>query len=273
MNVLIDQIKDLIKNNKFEHFYLFENVLRTYSENFEINAKWIKGNEHSWIIGFCSNNNYNIYGLNYSQEILEEAIKDLDFKLLPNKLCFSGNKEIITSIFNANPNVQYTVYKDRYFYETDLKNFKPFELENILIRYAENKDLEILTEFNCNFFEEEYKGDNNQDFNEMKFQMQFLIASKKFIVGEKDGRIIGFCSRMDTNFKNEMIGTVYIDTPFRNQKAGKFLLSKMTSEILQKNQKCWLMTDVENIYSNKLVEELGYRKIFEYTSGEITNHK
>jgi predicted GNAT family acetyltransferase len=269
MEKIITQIENLIKEHKFEHFYLYENVLRANEENIEVNAKWLIGDDSSWIMGFCANNNYNIYGINYSKELLDSVVNKINFKELPNKICFSGNKEIILEILTKNPSVGYTVYKDRNFYETNSTDFNEHITENILIRDAEINDLNIVSEFNCDFFEEEYDGNNNKEINEIKFQMQIIINDKKIIVGQDVDELVGFCTRMNTKFDNEMIGTVFVEKKIRNKGFGKVLLSEMTKNILENNKKCWLMTDVKNVSSNKIVEGLGYKKIFEYTSGEI----
>jgi len=264
----VHEIQYLIRNNRFEHYYLYENVLNAYYNELGINAKWKIGEPESWILGFCSNNNYNIYGLNFSKELLEEVNNNMDFDVLPNNLCFSGNKEIIDFLFKKRPDLNYEIYKERYFYEITSKEFSPKVVSsNIKIRKANTDDLEILAKYNCLFFEEEYDGQNNKEFEQMKTDMETQINDGQYLVAEINNSIAGFCSHFETKFDNEMIGTVFVHKDYRSQKIGFFLIQEMTKLVLSKNKKCWLMTDIESDESNKIMEKIGYRKIYEYTSG------
>lgn len=266
----IHEIQYLIRNNRFEHYYLFENVLRAFQNELDINAKWKIGSNEGWILGFCANNNYNIYGLNFSIELLEEVEKTFDFSELPNKICFSGNKEIIEYLFNGKPNIEYKIYKNRYIYEITKSEFKPKKTEKaIIIRNAILDDTEIIAKYNCNFFVEEYNGQNNKDFEQMKIAIAEQIKKGQYIVAEKNNQVLGFCSHFETKFENDMIGTVYVETEFRNDSIGRILLNEMTKIVLSKTPKSYLTTDMKNEASNKIVTELGYRKIYEYTSGEM----
>lgn len=266
----IHEIQYLIRNNKFEHYYLFENVLRAFQNELNINAKWKIGSNESWILGFCANSNYNIYGLNFSIELLEGVKKTFDFNELPNRICFSGNKEIIEYLFSGKSNIEYKIYKNRYIYEIAKSEFKPKEIEkDIIIRNATLDDTEILAKYNCKFFEEEYNGQNNKDLELMKIAIKEQIKQFQYIVAEKNNQILGFCSHFETKLENDMIGTVYVEVEFRNDSIGRILLNEMTKIVLSKNQKSYLTTDMKNEASNKIVTDLGYQKIYEYTSGEM----
>lgn len=266
----IHEIQYLIRNNRFEHYYLFENVLRAFKYDLDINAKWKIGSNEVWILGFCANNNYNIYGLNFSIELMEEVVKTFDFSELPDKICFSGNKEIIEYLFKRKADVDYRVYKNRFIYEITQSEFTPKQIDkSINIRSANLNDTEILARYNCKFFEEEYSGQNNKDFELMKIAITEQINEGQYIVAEKGNKVLGFCSHFSTKFENDMIGTVYVEEEFRNDSIGKILLNEMTKIVLLKNNKCYLTTDMKSIASNKIVTELGYRKIYEYTSGEM----
>jgi len=121
----VHEIQYLIRNNRFEHYYLYENVLNAYYNELGINAKWKIGEPESWILGFCSNNNYNIYGLNFSKELLEEVNNNMDFDVLPNNLCFSGNKEIIDFLFKKRPDLIMRFIRKGIFMKLQVKSFHP----------------------------------------------------------------------------------------------------------------------------------------------------
>ncbi len=268
---ILTEINELVGENKFQHYYLFHSIQRTLRENNEINSKWLKRDDKGWILGYCSNFNYNLYGLNYSKTQLNSVIRELDFRNLPEKIAISGNKELVEAIISAYPNASLEIYKERYFYETNQTKFLPLNDNNIIIRKANISDLDILAKFGCDFFEDEYQGSNNKTISEIKLQLQSSIDNEKIIVAEGTSTIHGYCTRMDTMFGNEMIGTVFVPKTFRERKYGSSLLSNMTKTILSENPKSWLMTDVNNEASNRLVTRLGYNKIFHYTSGELIN--
>lgn len=103
----------------------------------------------------------------------------------------------------------------------------------------------------------------------MKVATKEQINEGQYIVAEKGNQVLGFCSHFGTKFENDMIGTVYVENGFRNNSIGRILLNEMTKIVLSKNPKCYLTTDMKNLASNKIVTELGYQKIYEYTSGEM----
>lgn len=266
----LQEIENLIKNHKFEHFYLYNNLLRVIDEPDKINSKWKIGDNNSWILGFCANGNYNIYGQNFDEDHLNDLVEQFNFEVLPDRLLFSGNKFIIDYLIHHNPKVSFEKLKDRAFYKIRKEEFIDNSNQSYnQIRKANTSDLEILTRFTCDFFEEEYEGNNNKDYEEIRDQMRSHIQDRKYNVAVKDNEVIGFCSRMETVFGNEMIGTVFIQKSNRQSKVGTDLVFNMTNEILLNNPECWLMTDLSNIPSNKIMEGLNFDKIYEYTSGEI----
>lgn len=267
--ILLEQIEELIHNHPFEHFFLYNNLLKTLNNNYEINAKWLKGDQQSWILGFCSNNNYQIYGLNYTHEMLDEVTDELDLSLLPERLVISGNKKIWEYILSSNKFVNFTILKNRYFYEVVPETFNVYNNDTFTIRNGTYNDIDTLARLHCDFFKEEYKGQNNKELSDMIFSCTRLIADQEILVAEIEGTIVGYCTIMKTEFENEMIGTVFIVNEYRKKNIGKCLLSKVTSIILSRNPRTWLMTDMTNYPSNKLVSSLGYYVLSEYTSGEI----
>jgi hypothetical protein len=165
--ILLDQIEELIHNHPFEHFFLYNNLIKTLNNNYEINAKWLKGDQKSWILGFCSNNNYQIYGLNYTQERLDEVTNELDLSLLPDSHVISGNKKICEYILSKNKSVNYTILKNRNFYEVVPKTFLVYINDTLTIRKGTSNDIDTLARLHCDFFKEEYKGQNNKEMSDM----------------------------------------------------------------------------------------------------------
>lgn len=267
--ILLRQIEDLIQDHPFEHFFLYKNLIKTLSNNYEINAKWLKGNKQSWILGFCSNNNYQIYGLNYTQELLEEVTRELDFSPLPDRQVISGNKEIWEFILSKNKTLNFTILKNRYFYEIVPETFVDYINDTVTIRSGTFDDVDTLANLHCDFFKEEYHGQNDKEYSAMVTTCRGLIADQKIFVAEREGTITGYCTLMETEFENEMVGTVFVGSEYRMKNTGKCLLSRVTNTLLSRNPRTWLMTDMTNNASNKLVSSLGYYILSEYTSGEV----
>lgn len=267
--LLIQQIENLIINNKFEHFYLYNFLIESQTNNYEVNAKWVKQeDENSWILGYCANNNYHIYGLNYSKELLETVKKEFSFSELTNGTFISGNKEIIDYLLSHPSDIQFELLKDRFLYEIESDNYKNLRIKSN-IKIAGSSEVESVTKLYQKFFIEEYEGENNKNYEEVKSKVSSMIMNNNIIIALEKKEIIGFCTKMDTLFNNDMIGAIYVEKAQRSIGIGKQLLTEMTKSILSNNKFSWLMTDMKNISSNKLVETIGYSKILKYTSGTI----
>lgn len=266
----INQIEDLIRDNQLEHFYLYENVIKSIDSEIEINSKWILQSEDGWILGFSFDNNYNLYGLNYNEELLSSLFNQFDFNQIPDGHIFSGKKELITKLFefNKKQNVALDVYKERYFYKISKDDLKQIPISDVKIEIATIDNLHEISEMNCAFFEEEYNGKNNKNINEFISALPpHILANKFYIAKDNKGNVLGFVSKMYSKFNIEMVGTVYVDKNYRNIGIGKQLLNTITYEILKEQEETWLMTDVENRFSNMMVENIGYKNVYNYTSG------
>ena len=68
-----------------------------------------------------------------------------------------------------------------------------------------------------------------------------------------------------------MIGTIFIKDSHRNKKFAQYLLSKISNDMLTTNQEIYLMTTKENVASNKMVENIGYFKVYEHSDRTIKN--
>jgi len=266
----VTQIEELIKDNLLEHFYLYENVVNSVDSEIEVNSKWVLQNENGWILGFSFNNNYSIYGLNYNEELIGSFLNQFDFNQIPDGHIFSGKKDLIIKLFDSNKKqgVAFEIYKERYFYKIFKNSLEQISPSDIKIEIATIDNLYVISEMNCAFFEEEYSGQNNKNINEVISTLLPHILDNKFYVAKDNiGNILGFVSKMNNKFNIEMIGTIYIDKSYRNKGIGRQLLYTITYDILKKQEETWLMTDVENKYSNIMVEKIGYKNIYNYTSG------
>lgn len=264
----IRHLENLIGEKYFEHFYLVRNVFSVYNRNIEPNRVWTIGNEQSWILCFCAEGQYHIYGDNWVDSQLLEFLKHFDWEKIPDNFYFTGNRFLIEYLISKDETIEFKLFKNREFYEAT--RTLDFEIsEDSIIRLAEIKDLDELTIMNCTFFNEEYEGENDKDFDEMKEDLKYHIEDKKFFVIELKSNLIGFCSVLDTEFNNPMIGTIFIKPEFRNKSYAKPLLKFVTDIVLKDFEKCWLMTDEKSLSSNKMVKKVGYEKIYDYTSGTI----
>lgn len=264
----INYLEGLVGDQHFQHFYLVKHVLSVNSRNIIPSKVLTIGNEEHWIVVFCAEGQFHIYGNNWVDSQLLKFLDSVDFSEIPDDYFFSGNRFLIEYLMTNNESVEFITFKNREFYETK-KKLSTSEKEDLKIGFCTMEDLDEVSEMNCSFFEEEYNGENNKDLDEMKADMISHILDKKFFVAKADNELVGFCIIMDTVFDNSMIGTIYIKPKYRSKGYGLALLHNTTDFVLTENLKCWLMTDEANIPSNNMVLKIGYARIFQYTSGNI----
>lgn len=263
-------VKELIGENYINFFYLIKNIEFVIRQRLQFHDAWLmKSGNNNWIFGFSANGQYHLYGLNWTESLINKCFERMPFSKFPNNFEINGNQEIIEKIVGKATEYQFVSERNRYFYEVTKDTFvKHNSTEKI--RLATLSDLTELTKMTLLFFEEEYYGKNNKEYEKTEIIIKNHIIDKTYYVLEStSGTLIGFCSIMETNTQNLMIGTVFIKRKFRNKNKGIEILNYVTEKILMNCDFCWLMTTQENIISSKMVEKNGYYKRFNFASKKI----
>ena len=257
------EVDGLIDGMYFEHNYLVDGISRVGYFQQEYHESYIVRDQESWVVGFCFAGNYMLYGKNWNNKQLI-VIKDLLKRHSYNKgFHFSGTAELIKDLF-AEKN--YKLFKHRIFYEA--VNITSVNKLELIPRLAKVEELDILTQMTCDYFHEEYKGQNDKDFEKIKPSVLNSIQKKCIWVLENDGQIISKCSIIMTQFESPIIGSFYTIQESRNQGFGTRLLEFVSNHLLKEYKSVCLLSDKNNIESNIVFKRLNY--INKYETRDIT---
>ena len=108
------------------------------------------------------------------------------------------------------------------------------------------------------YYHEEYKGKNDKSLEEMRMRvLQVITTGKIYILKNIRGQILGFCTIIDPD-----IGILFIKSEFRNKGYGKKILAHCSGLLLEKNKEVFVMTDKDELASNKTCISVGFVQYF-----------
>jgi RimJ/RimL family protein N-acetyltransferase len=257
-----------LSNNNLNIYYLIHAYFSVNRGGENFYDAWIFEELNSWAIGVRIDGMYLIYGNSCDDLIISkihERINNNEVEYLSG-FHFCGTKVILDKLF-IKANFNFEVYKERYYYTLTKKNFIPINsVQNILIRKSVISDLQVIAKMNSDFNTEEWNGKNNRSVEDFEALIRENVRSGKFFLVEFNNEVVGFCSVMNFLSKvDNMIGTVYICDNYRNKNLGTHLLSSVLKNQLDHAEEIYLMTDRQNLPSNKMVENLGFEKNYEYS--------
>ena len=205
------------------------------------------------------------YGKNWTQSQITEVREDFDFTDEAHSFVM-GEKKLLLEIM-ANSNISnFKIGKERIFYRT--KKVKSFEFDNYEIRKPTFDNVAELASMLQMYYHEEYKAENDKAIQDMYLRINDLILSDEiFIINDNTNKqeIISFCT-----IKDSSPGILFTKQNYRNRKFGQILLSYCSNKLLEENDEIFLMTDANVLESNKICENLGFIKFYEYISINIS---
>jgi len=125
------------------------------------------------IIGIRIDGNYLIYGKNWDENLINKTISKINFPIFEPNYHFSGTNSLVTEILKSS-NKKLEIFKNRFFYSCSKLNL--FDKKNEILPCHKN-DIEELAEMVCKYFEDEYNGRNNKDFDSILLQVEKQIES------------------------------------------------------------------------------------------------
>lgn len=257
----IEHVNDFSKSEPFQLFYLYIaiNMVNNEGENFY--DAFVLTNNTCKIIGLCIDSGYYFYGKNWTETEIKIIRKRVNFVTFTNGFHFVGTTGLVNDIFNDNK-TQTVDFKDRYFYKI---NSNPTIDESPYVIIEPNKsDIQKLAELIQESHKEEYKELSVRTLVESIEQAQELVSKSNIFINKKNNEITGFCSVMYTESDSPLIGTLYIKEEYRNKGIGKALLSFAAEKLMkEKANACYLVTERNNISANKVIQSVGFKKIYE----------
>lgn len=263
---LDDYISD---KNLYEYTYLqnqLESVLAGYQNIYSDSLVNINNqNAKSWILIINSDSFVSVYGKDWTQSQITEVIHDFDFTDETHSFVMGEKKLLLEILVNSNIS-DFEIGKERFFYRT--KKVKSFQFDNYEIKKPTLDNIAELASMLQMYYHEEYKGENEKTIEDMYLRINDLILSGEiFIITDNTNKqeIISFCT-----IKDSSPGILFTKQNYRNRKFGQILLSYCANKLLEENDEIFLMTDSNVLESNKVCENLGFIKFYEYISINIS---
>ncbi len=173
-----------------------------------------------------------------------------------------GDYNLVYSIIRGKNVTNFTVIKDRIFYQLNNKGLLILNSETPLLPKLE--DHTELTEMMLDYYVEEYEGKRNKEKAFINAMIIEHIKENSIYILKESQTIVAFCTISDPD-----IGIIFVRPDFRNRNLGKLLLSQCSKILFDKNQKSFLMTDLNNYSSNKMCLDIGYEEIYKHTNLEL----
>jgi GNAT superfamily N-acetyltransferase len=256
-----------ISGDKYEYTFVtnqIESALagfdQVYSDSF---VNICDNNPKSWILVVNTDKFVSVYGENYTEEQITESLKVFDFAD-ENHTFLSGSKDLLLRIVDIAAKGKYRVEKSRYFYRLKQTKILDYSSYQILIPDFENA-LE-LAEMLQAYYHEEYNGDNDKTIRQMYNKIIDLLLTNSIVIvtDPNTEQIISLCT-----IKDSSPGILFTKPSFRNKGFGKVLLNFCSEQLLKENEIIYVMTDANVLSSNRIMENLGFEKFYEYINVTI----
>jgi len=256
-----------ISGDKYEYTFVnnqIESVLAGYDQIYSDSFVNIcEKNPKSWILVVNTDKFVSVYGENYTEEQITESLKVFDFAD-ENHTFLSGSKDLLLKIVDFAAEGKYKLEKSRYFYRLSQAKKMDYSTYQIVIPDFENV-LE-LAEMLQMYYHEEYNGDNDKTLDQMYKKINELLLTNSIVVltDPKSEKIISLCTVKDSS-----PGILFTKSTFRNKGFGKVLLNFCSEQLLKENEIIYVMTDANVLSSNRVMEDLGFEKFYEYINVTI----
>jgi len=197
-----------------------------------------------------------IYGENWNSDQFIEISEIVDLNHFKN-FSIIGDSKLTNSLLAFYKIDRVEILKERVLYQTQVIN--EVTVNNFEIVPGDIAHQDELAEMLQNYYHEEYNGKNDKSIEDMQMRIIQVIATGKiFVLKNKQNQILSFCTIIDPD-----IGILFTKPQFRNQGNGRKLLAHCSNLLLKKNKEVFVMTDKNEIASNKTCISIGFVKYFE----------
>ena len=253
----IPKVLEVVNGKLFEHYILLNTIFMINYQGAEYLESYIIGTPESWILGFCIQDTYLIYGHNWTKEQLDEVQTKVNSLKYIKPFHFSGTAELIKSLTLK---FDVKIFKDRNFYENKIvSNFD----DDSRCSLAKNEDIEAVSNMMCDYFEDEYDGKNNKQLEQMRIEVQDSIKNGSIWILKIENKIVSMCSIILTQFDSPIIGSFFTDRSSRNKGYGTKLLSHVSKKMIERFGIVTLLADKNHLASIRVFEKLNYKNIYQ----------
>lgn len=252
--------QDFIYSNPLLYYHLEHSIGRVLNEQIAVYDFFNIKQADQFLAVLFIDNECLIYSNSNNEELLTKLEEELQFhKFKRNN--FFGTYDIIDSLFKKN-NVEFKTIKHRIIYDCKVPTKDFIYTYGELVMGDINK-LEELANFNIGFTKE-YFGDV-QPLEKAISTILAAIQDKNLYQWNIDDEIGGIIQAMHNEFDFPVIGHVFTNPNYRNKNIAASMVHRVTKGLLDAgNEKCMLVADAFNPYSNKAFVKAGYLKTGEY---------
>ncbi|MBD0833340.1 GNAT family N-acetyltransferase [Aestuariibaculum sediminum] len=248
--------------NLFKHKYLKDYIDGVQSGIRKLyDASLINKTGDGWIL-ILHGDILLIYGHNWNKAQFSEIKQIFDLNDYTNYAA-GGEAKLIGELIEYFKVDKYTVRKERIFYKSDkIIDFETNGLKIELGKMSELNELAIMLQL---YYHEEYKGENDKSLSEMQQRMfQLIHTAKVYTLKNKSNNLLSFCSIIDPD-----IGILFTNPEHREKGYGKILLSHCSKLLENENGAVYVMTDRNEVGSNRVCKAVGFNSIYEFSMIEI----
>ena len=137
-----------------------------------------------------------------------------------------------------------------------------------IIRKADEKDIDVLTEMAISFYEEALHETKEKEELKENLSRKLSLPDADIFLYETEGHPAGMCASTRKLPHGRSVSYVYIEKPLRGRGYAKQMVSKVTADYLDDNRYVTLYVDTANPVSNRVYTDIGY----EYTA-RVVNYR
>ena len=203
-----------------------------------------------------------IYGQNWNKSQFSEIRQIFNLNDYTNYVA-SGEAKLIGELIEYFKVDKHTVRKERIFYKSEkIIDFGTNQLKIELGKMSELNELAIMLQ---QYYHEEYNGENDKSLSEMQQRMfQLIQTAKVYTLKNKSNNLLSFCSIIDPD-----IGILFTNSEYRKKGYGKILLSHCSKLLEKENGTVYVMTDRNEVASNRVCKAVGFNPIYEHSMTEL----
>jgi Acetyltransferase (GNAT) family len=201
--------------------------------------------------------------------IYAEKWNENTFDLLKNRLAqivikttiLRGDKSIILK-FIITLNIDYEIINDRNIYEIVSLN-QLFKQEKGKFGKSNSPDQATIQKLSADYYNEEFEGKGQQAIESVKRSASQGILNESIFKWSNGGRIVSMARILNDDQSNAMIGGLFTKPMERKKGFAYFLIWHLTEYLFKAGYlKCGLLTEANKISTNKIFEQVGYKKIY-----------
>lgn len=262
---------DRLFSNYYVHFHFLNKLEElnkgTIVDHRAFNVVDDEGNDiiFIWVSNCCY-----LYSDNWTPEMVNVLLAEIQFSRFTKHFEFAGQKDLIEEVLNA-AKASYQTHKDRLVYKI---NKASSIIDNIIgeVFNATLLDFDDILDLSMQNYEEEYQGMGQRTKDQMAGGLMVGINTNNLFVLRESGRIESIVQLISTEEDQPIIGNLFTRKESRNKGYAFKLLHTVSKGLLDNGyEDLGLFSDATNPASNAVFNKIGYEAIYKFSIFFITD--